>query len=174
MQDTTTRLENYSRVYWCLAKGISQSVIIGVIAAVLFFFVTPADTRYAIRWSGTCAGWDTATCVLHIIPSVIHWIFYCCISSAMREFYPLKGTVRSTQATSLFVSLIFFFCGMTHLLEALSIFHSAYIHTGIFLAISSVIAIFGAVFLAYDFALIEQILENDRKNLTKLKEKYSK
>ena len=134
------------------------------LAVALFLFAIPIEVAmptpggfwsklfiadFASRWEGSCSGWTSDVAVVHIVGNLLLWWAYVTIATVMARLHPILQSVTYSGYTLLLICAIFVSCGATHLFDAWTFFHPLYRATGLFLILSGLIGLVGAVLVAH-------------------------
>ena len=145
-----------SRIYFrTVLVGFLTSAI-GVLVAWLLLPLGAMDASimcapdgFARRWDGSCAGWTEGLAVKHLVGDLLHWWAYTTMAVVIAWHHPiLKGDWKSWVTVNL-TSIFIFGCGLTHLIEAYTVFNPMYIAQAGFKIANGVVSVAAMFFVIH-------------------------
>ena len=160
----TVRAALMEGTLWTLAVG-------GLLFATLL--LDWRELAFARRWGGGCGGWTNGLAMFHLCGMLAHWWAYTTAAFVILRLHPiLEGVPEARIAVYLMVAFIFG-CGVTHLLDAYTMFNPVYRQTGVFLFLNSIVSVLGAIFIAKALVRTFAVVAMKRKRAERLEELHA-
>ena len=130
-----------------ILEGSIYSIIVTLLLCLIFFttniFDTNPNPEFARKWDGGCTGWTSYLAAHEMISNWLLWYAYCNISVIIYRLHPRPMDNITFHA----LVGVFIFCGMKHLVDAITVLNPIYEQSILFgyaVSIVSIICMFGA------------------------------
>ena len=161
---------NFKWIFAIIEGGIYASI--GVVVATLLLpsgsLTGRVDPDFASRWMGNCTGWTKELTLWHLAGDLMQWYAYVVIAIVYARLHPILADIPSSRITVPLVVLIFTFCGGTHLYDAYTYFHPAYVGEAWYKTVAGIIGLTGCVFVAHNLYTAFGVVQRKNERLEKL------
>ena len=115
---------------------------------------------FAVRWTGSCTGWTRELNFETLIGDLLHWHAYCTIAIFIALYHPTKGYSITSQVAIFGTSLFVLGCGMTHLIDAYTLFDPQYQFRAWFMIANGIISEYSVAFVLWALLRTQALKEN--------------
>jgi len=124
--------------------------------------------EFARRWDGSCHGWNKELATANVIGSLKHWVAYCVMAFVVAVRHPIIKRDWVSHVTVYLTAAFIFGCGITHLIDAYTVFNPVYIFQTDFLNWNGNISLLSMPFVIYGLLRSVKIaVERKRKLMGK-------